>query len=109
MHKSVHEHAQRDKNTNNVETLRFEQIPETLAEFPSITSEKVLKPVSYISPSEEEMRLLSSSVNSLAVLRMMGAGGAGAGGGGRGAAPPLRGRGASVGPERGRGRGEFRG
>ena len=70
-----------------------------MAEFPSIVSEKVLQPMSYISPSEEEQRLLSSSVNSNAVLRMMG-------GGGRGSAPPLRGRGVAVGPDRGRGRGE---
>ena len=56
--------------------------------------------MSYISPSEEEQRLLSSSVNSGAVLRMMG-------GGARGSAPPIRGRGTSIGPDRGRGRGKF--
>ena len=74
------------------------QIPELLQEFPSIVSEKVLQPMSYISPSEEEQRLLSSSVNSSVVLRMMG--------GARGSAPPIRGRGTSIGPDRGRGRGK---
>ena len=75
------------------------QIPELLQEFPSIVSEKVLQPMSYISPSEEEQRLLSSSVNSSVVLRMMG--------GARGSAPPIRGRGTSIGPDRGRGRGKY--
>ena len=86
----------------NVELIFIFQIPELLQEFPSIVSEKVLQPMSYISPSEEEQRLLSSSVNSGAVLRMMG-------GGARGSAPPIRGRGSSIGPDRGRGRGKFPG
>ncbi|KAK3583774.1 hypothetical protein CHS0354_022810 [Potamilus streckersoni] len=73
------------------------EVPEDLQAVSSILVEKAQVPVCLLPLSEEEQRIMSQSVNSVAVLRMMGRG-----------APPLRG-GRGISMERGRGRGRGRG
>ncbi|XP_033763127.1 GRB10-interacting GYF protein 2-like [Pecten maximus] len=74
------------------------KIPEELEGQTYVLVEKTQEPLALIPHSEEEQRLLSQSVNSMAVLRMFG----------RGGPPGVRG-GRGMGPERGRGRGLGRG
>ncbi|CAH1772880.1 unnamed protein product [Owenia fusiformis] len=77
------------------------EVPEELAKHPSIVVEQSQPLLAVIPLTEEENRLMSQSVNSSAVLRLMGRGGPPPGvRGGRGGGPSDRGRG------RGRGRGE---
>ncbi|XP_060073725.1 GRB10-interacting GYF protein 2-like isoform X2 [Ylistrum balloti] len=74
------------------------KVPEELEGQTYVMVEKSQEPLALIPLSEEEQRLLSQSVNSMAVLRMFG----------RGGPPGVRG-GRGMGPERGRGRGLGRG
>ncbi|XP_064641991.1 GRB10-interacting GYF protein 1-like [Lineus longissimus] len=56
-------------------------IPEEILSIPVILLEKAQDPMAYIPMTDEEQRMMSQSVNSPAVLRMMGRGSSGAGGG----------------------------
>ena len=72
------------------------RVPERVKEHPSLVLEKAALPLAMQPTSEDEQRLLSQSVNSSVVLRMMGRG--------QSAGPPVRGGGRG-GLDRGRGRG----
>ncbi|XP_061162750.1 GRB10-interacting GYF protein 2-like [Saccostrea echinata] len=72
--------------------------PEDLKKLIPVYVEKKQEPLALVPLSEEEQRILSQSVNSVAVLRMFG----------RGGPPGIRGA-RGGGPDRGRGRGRGRG
>lgn len=62
-----------------------DKAPEEIQEFTAIAQEEPLPPLALLPLTEEEQRNFSQSVNSVAVLRLMGrAGGGSAAGGGRG-------------------------
>ncbi|XP_048776485.1 GRB10-interacting GYF protein 2-like isoform X2 [Ostrea edulis] len=72
--------------------------PEEIKKLTPVYVEKKQQPLALVPLSEEEQRILSQSVNSIAVLRMFG----------RGGPPGIRGS-RGGGPDRGRGRGRGRG
>ncbi|KAJ8389308.1 hypothetical protein AAFF_G00121730 [Aldrovandia affinis] len=79
--------------------IKDNKVPEDMQEFAAILQDEPLQPLALVPLTEEEQRNFSMSVNSVAVLRLMGKGG--------GAIPAgvARGRGSTRGG-RGRGRGE---
>uniref|UniRef100_A0A8C5HMJ3 GYF domain-containing protein n=1 Tax=Gouania willdenowi TaxID=441366 RepID=A0A8C5HMJ3_GOUWI len=83
--------------------IKDNEVPEDMQdkEFAAILQDEPMQPLALVPLTEEEQRNFSMSVNSVAVLRLMGKGA----GGGAAAAGVVRGRGATRGG-RGRGRGE---
>ncbi|KAI1902563.1 hypothetical protein AGOR_G00017170 [Albula goreensis] len=80
--------------------IKDNKVPEEMQEFAAILQDEPLQPLALLPLTEEEQRNFSMSVNSVAVLRLMGKGG--------GALPAgvARGRGSTRGGRAGRGRGE---